>query len=948
MPLQSSNFPARSQTRAPHWLRRLMTRLLPVLWLGCLPLWSPLGAQESESEGNFYRDLQPIFVKNCITCHGPSKQESKYRVDLAASLLKGGESQKRAIVPRDLAASHLIERITSSDQATRMPPKGNGLDPREIQQIKKWIANGAAIPKPPSRKNPLSDHWAFQPITHPIPPELENAGKNWSKNEIDQFIFPRLRGAGLRPSPVADRTTLIRRLYLVMLGLPPTPQQVEAFVDDQQPAAYQRLVETVLASQHYGERWAQHWLDCVRYAETTGYEINGENGKIYPYRDYVIRAFNADKPYDRFLVEQLAGDQLQADAATGFLMAGPHDVNKSPDPLLTAMQLQDGLDEIIKSTSAVMLGVTLGCARCHDHKYDPLSQRDYYAMQAIFAGTRYGNRRQQGPENDSMQTKAKKLLPQLKALRTELRTLQQASGLQEPLDFREYEEQLEPITTGAIQIRINATNTEDSVELDDVEVWTVARENQPSINIAHRDLGATATSSPTAKANQGKSADLLLDGSRQLLLYFKSVDKDNVWIKIFFKQPAKIDRLVIKPRGNHVPVDYRVDVSTGDDKWKEVIDSRDRFLHRQDQRPLAKVTLTGVDGKTTEQIVSTNTRLRELETTYNTLHAGPQIFTGNFITPQRTHLMIRGNPLSPGQEIPPGIPALLGKRPIDDTTAEARRRLTLAEAIASADNPLTARVIVNRVWQHYFGVGIVDTPSDFGINGGYPTHPQLLDWLASYLVAEEWSLKSLHRKLLMSTTFQQASFARESALKVDADCRLVWRFPPRRLAAEALRDSILTASGKLNRKMYGPGFPFFEKASSAFEKKKPLIEFDEDGWRRMIYGKKIRLEHVGVFGLFDCPDASQMTPARSRSTTAVQALSLLNSQFINRQAAFLADDISDSADSLPEQVKLAVFRTLCRPAKPFELEILNGIATEQGLSQVCRILLNLNEFVFIH
>lgn len=920
---------------------------LPLAWLTALLTCTSLGAQQPNATSSYYRDLQPIFVKNCITCHGPGKQESNYRIDLAASLLKGGDSEKRAITPGNLDASHLIERITSSDPATRMPPKGTGLDPRDIAKIKQWISSGATIAKPAGPKNPLSDHWAFQPIQHPHPPAAQKDGTTWGKNEIDQFISQRLGHAGLQPSPPADRTTLIRRLYLVMLGLPPTPQQVDAFLEDKRPDAYQRLIENVLNSQHYGERWAQHWLDCVRYAETTGYEVNGENGKIYPYRDYVIRSLNEDKPYNRFLVEQLAGDQFKADAATGFLVVGPHDRNQSPDPLLTAMQFQDGLDEIIKSTSAVMMGVTLGCARCHDHKYDPFSQRDYYAMQAVFAGTRYSNRRQRGPENDAMQVAAAKLKPQVDAARKELHVLQQASGLKKPIDFREYEERLEPVTTTAVQIRVQSTNVGGSVELDDVEVWTVASEGQPSINIAHRDQGATATSSPTAKGNQGKTAELLLDGTRQLFLYFKSVDKTDVWIKIFFQRPVEIDRLVIKPRGNNVPVDYRIDIATGADQWKQVIDSRDRFINVQDQRAPAKVILTGIDRETTDKIVKANARLRELQGRYNKLKAGPQIFAGNFVEPENTHLMVRGNPLSPGPEIAPAIPSILGKQPIDPTTKEAARRLILAEAIASPQNPLTARVIVNRVWQHSFGVGIVDTPSDFGINGSYPTHPELLDWLASYLIDQNWSLKSLHRKLLMSSTFRQASWTREDAMKVDADCRLLWRFPSRRLAAEALRDSILTASGKLNRKMYGPSFSFFEKAPNAFEKKTPLAKFDEEGWRRMIYGRKIRLEHVGVFGVFDCPDASQMTPTRSRSTTAVQALSLLNSQFVNRQAEYLANDIRNRTKTLPEQVNLAVFRTLCRPAEPAELKILSEVASNQGLTQVCRILMNLNEFVFI-
>ena len=289
-------------------------------------------AQPSTASLDYYRDIQPIFVKSCITCHGPGKQESKFRIDRRESLLKGGSSGQPALVAGNPAGSHLLKRIASEDEDLRMPPKGSGLDAIDIGKIRTWIQAGAVIPAVQGPVNPLTDHWSFQSVRKP---SLPSVIENWGRNEVDRFVGYRLRQENLEPSPVAERHTLVRRVYLIMLGIPPTPQEVLAFVQDTKPGAYQRLVERVLASQHYGERWAQHWLDCVRYAETTGYEINGDNGKIYPYRDYVIRAFNADKPYDQFLVEQIAGDQLGADAATGFLVAGPHDVNKSPDPRLT-------------------------------------------------------------------------------------------------------------------------------------------------------------------------------------------------------------------------------------------------------------------------------------------------------------------------------------------------------------------------------------------------------------------------------------------------------------------------------------------------------------------------------------------------------------------------------------------------------------------------------------
>ena len=788
--------------------------------------------------------------------------------------------------------------------------------------------------------------WSLEPVQNPKAPALKS---NWIKNDIDRFIFDQLSQRQQTPSIMTDRRTLARRISLVMHGLIPTPEQVDAFVNDQAPDAYEKLVDRILQSQHYGERWAQHWLDTVRYAETTGYEINGANGNITPYRDYVIRALNEDKPYDQFLMEQIAGDHFKQDAATAFLVAGPHDVNRSPDPKLTAMQKYDGLDEMIKATSATMLGLTVGCARCHDHKFDPISQKDYYAMQAVFAGVAYGSRKAHGAENDKMQQEAAAMKPKVEALREQLESLHVETKLGPPVDYREYLERFDSVLADGVKFTINAANNNGPVELDDVMVFITPSDEKPSYNIASRDEGATATSSPTAVGNQGKSADLLLDEERQLLLFFRSKDKSDVWFEISFSKAVNINRVMIRPRGSAVPVDYRIEVRTPDGDYKQVIDSRDRFISRGDEREVDQVEFNGVDKHTTERIVELNKQLRELEQEYNKLVAGPQVFAGKFNQPEKVFLLTRGDPFQPSDEVAPNIPAVLGDLALKPDATEADRRLALAKGIASKANPLTARVIVNRVWQHCFGTGIVDTPSDFGVNGSSPTHPQLLDHLASYLMDHDWSLKSLHRYILLSATFRQASHARPQLLEKDSDTRFLWRFPPRRMEAESLRDSILVASGKMNKQMYGNPFKLFEDATSSFMKKVPLEEFDKDGWRRMIYAEKIRLEQIDIFGVFDCPDASQLVAKRSRSTTAVQALSLFNSKFINRQAQFMADLCAAASPGDPDkQVQHAVQRTYGREADAEEMDVLMDITHKLGLATTCRILINSNEFVFIN
>ncbi|MBA62798.1 MAG: hypothetical protein CMJ76_10590 [Planctomycetaceae bacterium] len=903
-------------------------------------------AQAFEKQVDFDRDVRPILIQKCILCHGPGRQESGYRIDRFKDLSGMGDSQRQAIVLGNALKSHLYQRVSSLDPDIRMPPNGDGLNRLQLDTIARWINLGA------KRSNTVvtnqkTDHWSFQQIRRPQPPRPKKTDR--LINEVDYFTQTKLETRGLSLAESTNANTLIRRVYLVMLGLQPTPEEVTQFVSDPSEIAYERLIERVLASPQYGERWAQHWLDCVRYAESTGYEINRSIPNIFPYRDYVIRSFNSDLPYDRFLREQIAGDQVEQDAATGFLVTGPHDTNPSPDPRLTAMQFQDGHDEIIKTVSAVTMGLTLGCARCHDHKFDPLSQQDYYRLQAIFAGVSYGTRAEQGPEFDQMQQEAAALKPNIDRLEQVAYQLQETNALSQPIHPREYEETFAPFTTDRVRFEIYHTNDGLTPELDDVEIWTVAEENAPSINIAHRDRGATATSSPTAMGNQGKSADLLLDGSRQLLLYYKAADKTDVWFEIKLARRHKIDRITIKPRGRAVPVDYQIKSPGENGEWSTIVDSRTRYPHISDSRTTETMRLANLSEEQISAIVDNTKSRRELAQRVERLTRGPQIYTGKFHTPRDTFLMKGGDPQKPAELMDPGFISVLGRLDIDGNTLEADRRLALANAITDSDNPLTARVISNRIWQHYFGTGIVDTPSDFGVNGSAPTHPLLLDWLAGFLIDNKWSLKDLHRLLLRSATFRQTSHTDERAFAIDSQTRLLWRFPPQRLEAEVLRDTMLRASGRLNLRQFGKPFKFFEESSSQFADRIPLKQFNQEGWRRMIYGEKIRLTTVGVFGVFDCPDASQMTPKRAISTSAVQALALYNSGFVNRHARFMAEAVGNKLPSdLTAQVRTSFMRTLSRPPTSSELDVIMPLIKEDGLESLGRILFNLNEFVFLN
>ena len=974
-----------------------------------------------------------------------------------------------------------------------------------------------------------SDHWAFQPIRKPVLPRLADDA---TANPIDAFIGSKLAEVGLKPAPPADRITLLRRAYLDLLGLPPTPAQVEEFVAGR--LSYPALVDQLLGSSHYGERWAQHWLDVVRYADTHGFEVNTPRANAWPYRDYVIRAFNEDKPYDRFAFEQIAGNTVGEDAATGFLVAAavllPGQIGRDEESKRLARQ--DSLDEIIVGTGDTFLGLTIGCARCHDHKFDPITQRDYYAMQAFFAGVSYGDRAVASPQTEMRKLEAKQLEPQIAAIDRQLRgfdtpafagrtlliddedptrtthlktkeghggnpkgtkrgylddrgdgtrvpnlsqgrytwwrhkpgedvftydpktagkfriwlswgahgsgvhtrdaryVLDRDGDLESTTDQTEIAKidqyhfagvtkgstEKKPLWSGfadagvheltaASRIILRGGETETGVTADVVllqeelapavgrsQPWLRAPANpaenverfatttakfvrftvlatmkdnfrEPCIdelevfttdekagNIALAKHSTKATASGSANSDRHKLSHIN-DGFYGNGRSWMSTEKGGGWVQLEFAKLQPIDRIVwARDREgkfkDRLPVRYRIEISTDRKTWQLVASSADRVPQGT---PIEPATfnlrhLSGSDAKLAKQLAAERTKLTQRK---QTLEKPNLVYAGKFNQPAETYVLRRGDPEQPQDRIGPQVPAVLGELGLKIDAAETDRRIALAKWITSPANPLTARVMVNRIWQFHFGTGLVATSSDFGRNGAKPSHPELLDWLAGEFVANGWSIKHLHRVIMTSGTYRQSSRINAEGREVDADSRLLWRFPSRRLEAEAIRDNILLVSGNLNLEPGGPGFSFF-KSRGGLSGFPPVTDFTKKELRRMIYQHKIRMEPVPVFGAFDAPDAGQAMPRRKQSTTAIQALNLFNSPFVNDQAAnFAKRVVNDVGDNLDQQVNRAFELALSRQPKAIEAKAAIASVRTHGLPMLCRVLFNSSEFLFL-
>ncbi|MFO0870704.1 MAG: DUF1553 domain-containing protein [Pirellulales bacterium] len=906
------------------------------------------GAEEvpaTTGKVDFARQIRPLLQAKCLRCHGPETQESQLRLDRRSSLLRGGDSGEPALVPGRAEQSHLIQLVSGRQAGQWMPPdERERLTPEQINLLRAWIDQGAAwddTDEPAGDEPAVSNHWAFQPVGRPVPPGSDDP---WIRNGIDAFILAGLRQHGLAPNPPAGRAELIRRIYLDMLGLPPTPEEVQAYVADPNPEATTALIERVLRSPHYGERWARYWLDLVRFAETNGFETNRERPHAWPYRDYVIRALNEDRPYDQFLREQLAGDSLGVPAATAYLVAGPYDLVKSPDINLTLMQRQNELDDIISTTGTALLGLTLGCARCHNHKFDPVRQTDYYALQAIFAGVQHGERTL--PLTAPQQDELRRLDERLAALRTSLQPFLPERGARPSVTARGNEDTFEPTRAKFIRFTILATNSGEPC-LDELEIFSGAT------NVALATAGAKATCSSSLPGYAIHQLPHIHDGRYGNSRSWISHEPGKGWVQIELPQEMSIQRVVwARDRegqfADRVATQYRIEVAVEPDRWQQVASSADRQPFSGGTPAPPAYDFTTAPPAQAAQGKRWLAELQAVEQERKALQESAQVYCGTFQQPGPTYRLFRGEPQAKREQVGPNTVAALGKLELREDSPEPQRRLALAQWITSPDNPLTPRVIVNRWWQFHFGKGLVATPSDLGAAGVPPTHPELLDWLARELLDHGWSLKHIHRLILQSATYQQSSRPRAEALQADAATDWWWRFPPRRLEAEPIRDSVLAVAGTLDTRLYGPGFSGFEVELENVRHYFPKKAYGPADWRRMIYMTKVRLEKESVFGIFDCPDAATSVPRRSRSTTPLQAFNLFNSEFMLQQSERLAARLErECGNDAGARVTRAFWLCYGRAPEADERAESLEFAAAEGWPALTRALLNSNEFVFL-
>lgn len=883
---------------------------------------------------DFTQDVEPILASHCLDCHGPETQESQFRLDRLANLLAGGDSGEPAVVPEKPNGSFLVKLIRHEEPGMEMPP-GDSLTKDEIALIEKWIAEGAKTPEHygPAEGTVDLSHWAFQPVQRP------------ASSGIDTLVQDQLAENGLTPSPTADRRTLIRRLYLVMLGMPPTPEQVEAFVQDQSAQAWPALVERVLASPHYGERWATFWLDLVRFGETHGFEMNRERPTAWPYRDWVIQSLNEDKPYDEFVRQQIAGDALGEDVATGFLVAGPVDQVKGSDPKLRQMQRMNELDDIINTTGTAFLGLTTGCARCHNHKFDPISQRDYYSMQAVFAGVQHGDRALPPPPETKQQLA--KLDKEIDDLKDKLKKfiVKETPDLRPAVNAKQNEERFAKRKARFVRFTIEKTTGGEGC-IDELEIYAGRQ------NVALATKGAKATSSGDFEHPKHKRIHIH-DGRHGNERSWIVKSPKGGWVQIELAEPTVIDRIVWgRDRegqyADRLPIKYYIESAVKPDQWEPLASSADRKPFGDDKPSQPEYRFAKFPDAEASEGQRWLQRLQAAENQKRELEKPTLVYAGKFSQPGPTHRLYRGEPDAKRERVAPDTVEVFTSLDLALDTPERQRRLAFANWIASKDNPLTARVIVNRLWQFHFGTGIVDTPSDFGLNGAPPSHPELLDWLARELMDHRWSLKHIHRLILNSDTWRQSNRPDADALAIDATSRLLWRFPPRRLEAEAIRDSILAVTDALDLgSAGGPGFSPFEVEMENVRHYHAKESYGPDDWRRMIYMTKVRQEREQVFGAFDCPDASMVVPKRSRSTTPLQALNLLNSHFVMQQADLFAKRLEREAAGRSQQITRAWQLCFQRAPTPEERADSQAFIQQEGLQPFTRALLNANEFVFI-
>ncbi|GIX04092.1 MAG: hypothetical protein KatS3mg113_1098 [Planctomycetaceae bacterium] len=799
----------------------------------------------SPEQLQFYEtQVRPLLQKHCWKCHGVDKYKGGLSLTSRQAILKGGESGPAVDLTQPLAS--LLWQAINYD-GYEMPPSGK-LPEAQREIFRHWLELGLPMPQAPSAPTAQPgqpqqvDHWAFRPLRRPELPSVKHTA--WVKTPIDAFILARLEQAGLTPNPPAPPQQLFRRLHYDLVGLPPDFADVQAFVEHPSEDVYRNWVERLLNSPHHGEHYARYWLDLVRYGESNSFERDNPKPFVWRYRDYVIDYFNQDYGFDQFIREQLAGDEYEPVTRRGIIATGYYRLGVWDDePADPELAYFDGLDDIISTTGQVFLGLTLNCARCHEHKLDPIPQEDYYRFLAFFRNIRhYGVRSDESVYEASVRSIAT------------------------PEEAQAFERQKQEWEARLAQLR---------QQLDEVE--------------------------------------------RRLEPHLKGGEKDD------FKHDSQRLEVIKKHVGTLI----------SEEEFREYARRRREWQRLRDQPPRSAAMALCVKEHSAD--------------------------------PLPTFVLIRGNPQAKGAEVQPAFPTALAAPPPQIEPPSHRqstgRRKALAEWIASPHNPLTARVIANRVWQWHFGRGLVNSPNNFGVQGDLPTHPELLDWLACELIEHGWNLKHLHRLLLYSNTYRMSSAPQEVHLRKDPQNVLWWRFDMRRLRAEELRDSLLAMSDSLNLSvMYGPSvYPYIEPEVLAGQSR-PGAGWGQsspaDRQRRSIYIHIKRSLAVPLLANFDAPDADFSCPARFASTQPTQALTLLNSVFLQEQAQAFAQWLQRHASADPaERVAWALRRACQREPQPQEisrgLQLLESLQTEHGIStdlawqHFCLMVLNLNEFVYL-
>jgi hypothetical protein len=971
---------------------------------------------KAADDGQLFREkVAPIFERRCLSCHNDHDRKGRLSLETAKAALAGGESGA-VIEPGDAEASILLDYISGSKP--EMPKDGPPLSAEQIAVIRQWIAGGAKWPvglKLADNSLADSNWWSLLPLERPPLPQLSNHDSARAITPIDTFILAKLREKGLALSPPADRRTLIRRLYFDLLGLPPSPGEVDSFINDDDPQAYERLVDRLLDSPHYGERWARHWLDVVHYGDTHGYDKDKLRPNAWPYRDYVIRAFNENKPYDRFVREQLAGDYFYPNTrdgvvALGFIAAGPFD-------FVGQMELREGTidkeitrnldrDDMVATAMNTFTSLTVQCARCHNHKFDPITQEDYYSLQAVFAAVDRADRPYDADpklaerraellkQRDELAAKkqqidAKLAGPELAAIDTQIEQLAKQSAGGEKPEFGYHS--LISATQNAVKwVQVDLGRATPIAHI----VYVGCHDNFNNINAGFGfPVRYKIEISDDAKFAAGVTvvadftqADVPNPGVRPQSIAVEGKTARYVRVTATKLAPRKDDYIfalaelsVLTPQGVNAAAGAEVtslDSIQAPVRWQRKnlvdgyyygvskVDHLSEIAKLNDQR--RAILDRALDAATKKEAAELEQAMRKVESQMATLPAKGIVYAaatdfapnGNFRPtggwPREIHLLLRGSEKNRGPLMSPGTVSCVAGLPARfDLSAEhneAQRRAALANWLVDKKNPLTWRSIVNRVWLYHFGRGIVDTPNDFGRMGSLPTHPELLDWLAVEFRDGGQSIKQLHRLIVNSATYRQTSFSRDPAGgELDAGNQFLWRQNRQRLEAESIHDAVLAVSGKLDGTMFGPGYkPFgFKDDHSPHYLYAEHDPDDPASHRRSIYRFIVRSVPDPFMETLDCADPSLLVPKRNETLTALQALALLNNKFMVRMSQHFATRVETMATTLPDQIAAAYRLALGRSPTANELQTLVPVAEKHGLANICRLIFNTNEFVFV-